>query len=379
MSSFSREFLTTIAREYALSPEQEEVFVELYSGDGDEYEVAETLKISHSALRTRLTGVYGKFSIGGKGPGKFYRLQNFLSQQQQTSGTAPKLSANVELEPLIKDCRKKVNSIIKQRCSTMRVLDMEQPIGLDDIYTNVNILEKLTGRRRLEIDDLWENCKPEDFERFGLGQISQERVPGLEAVLRYKKLMVLGKPGAGKTTFLKYLAIQCREGAFQANYVPIFITLKDFAEAQNRPDLLTFILWILADISLADFSTILQSGRALLLLDGLDEVRDEDAKRVSQEIQTFTDRYPKNQFVITCRIAAREYTFQQFTEVEVADFDEQQIAEFVTKWFHIKHPGKADKFITKLKENQRIRELATNPLLLTLLCLIFEEKGKFKR
>jgi predicted NACHT family NTPase len=53
-------------------------------------------------------------------------------------------------------------------------------------------------------------------------------------------------------------------------------------------------------------------------------------------IKAFTDQYRDCQFVITCRIAAREYTFQQFTEVEVADFNDEQIAEFATKWFKAK-------------------------------------------
>ena len=36
---------------------------------------------------------------------------------------------------------------------------------------------------------------------------------------------------------------------------------------------------------------------------------------------------------MTCRIAAREYTFEQFTEVEIADFNDEQIAQFAHKWF----------------------------------------------
>jgi hypothetical protein len=63
----------------------------------------------------------------------------------------------------------------------MRVLDMEQPIGIGDIYTNVNILEKLSGRRRLGLDELLQDCDPENFDRFLLGPNSHhERVPGLE-------------------------------------------------------------------------------------------------------------------------------------------------------------------------------------------------------
>jgi predicted NACHT family NTPase len=72
----------------------------------------------------------------------------------------------------------------------------------------------------------------------------------------------------------------------------------------------------------------LGQGRALILLDGLDEVQETDHDRILQEIKDFTGQYRDCQFVMTCRIAAREYTFQHFTEVEVADFDEEQIAEF---------------------------------------------------
>jgi predicted NACHT family NTPase len=260
----------------------------------------------------------------------------------------------------------------------MRVLDMEQPIELGDIYTDVNILEKITGRRRLEIDELLQNFDPENFDRFGLSKI-EKRVPGLEAVEKYQKLMVLGKPGAGKTTFLKYLAIQGIGGKFQSQRVPIFITLKQFAESKNQPGVGEFISQQLANDRLAEaqISELLNSGRAMILLDGLDEVREEDNSRVLAQIKEFSDQYHQNQFFITCRIAAREYTFEQFTEVEVADFDDKQITDFSTKWFQIKDPEKADKFIQKLGENEPIRELATNPLLLTLLCLVFEESADF--
>jgi hypothetical protein len=53
----------------------------------------------------------------------------------------------------------------------MRVLDMEQPIGLGDIYTSVNILERITGRRGLDISELMQNADPEQFDRFCLGKV----------------------------------------------------------------------------------------------------------------------------------------------------------------------------------------------------------------
>ncbi|MCF2152286.1 NACHT domain-containing NTPase [Desmonostoc muscorum LEGE 12446] len=284
------------------------------------------------------------------------------------------------IDTLVNQVRKKVSADIQKRCGWMRVLDMTHPIGLNDIYTDVNILEKITGRRRLEIAELLKNCNPEDFEQFGLNQVVEKRVLGLEAVEQHSKLMILGKPGAGKTTFLKRIAIQCKFGKFLANYVPIFITLKDFAEAPREPSLLQYIndQFVRNNISDQEITkTLLSQGRVIVLLDGLDEVRQADNDRVLREIRDFSIQYDANYFVITCRIASKEYTFEPFTEVEVADFDDKQIAEFVTKWFQNKDANKAEHFIQKLQKNQRIKELATNPLLLTLLCLLFGESTDF--
>jgi len=47
----------------------------------------------------------------------------------------------------------------------------------------------------------------------------------------------------------------------------------------------------------------------------------------------------------------------------------------LNKWFAATDPVKGNKFIQRLKENEPIQELATNPLLLTLLCLVFEESA----
>lgn len=286
------------------------------------------------------------------------------------------------IDALVQEVREKVRPYIQECCGTMRVLDMTQPIELSDIYTDVNILEKITGRRRLEIADLLKNSTPENFDRFSLSRIIEERVPGIQALKQYSKLMVLGKPGAGKTTFLKHLAIQCIEGQFFGDRFPVFITLKDFAETTKKPDILQYISQQLSECDLVDASIkliqLLKKGKALVLLDGLDEVRAKDDSRVIRQIREFTEQYRENQIVVTCRIAAREYIFKSFVEVEVADFDDQQIKTFAHQWFKLKKRGKTEKFIQKLEEDKPIKELATNPLLLTLLCLIFEEKGKFK-
>jgi predicted NACHT family NTPase len=381
---FASDFLTELSRKYDLSPDQEAAFVTLFTrNDDNDLAAAETLNISSSAFRTRMTGVYKKFSIGGKGAGKFHKLKNFLHQQYSNKSSSQNDSSleGIYLDALIRDVRSQISTSIQKRCGTMRVLDMEQPITIDSIYTSVNILEKISRNQRRSIEDLLDGCEVENFDRFILRKVRQKRIPALEAVELHNKLMILGKPGAGKTTFLKWLALQCNGGKFNQNRVPLFVTLKEFAETKGQPDLLSFIAKQLTECGIENGSVvgskILQAGRSIVLLDGLDEVRTQDQDRVLKTICKTSEQFDGNQFVITCRIAAKEYTFDKFTEVEVSDFDDEQIADFADKWFQLKDPVKAEDFSKELEDNPGLQELATNPLLLTLLCLVFEEGGRF--
>ena len=91
MQLLPREFLAELAQKYDLSPEQEEAFVARFSSKESDSEVARTICISVSALSTRMSGVYGKFSIGGKGPGKLRKLHDFLLNEYQKSNPSGSL------------------------------------------------------------------------------------------------------------------------------------------------------------------------------------------------------------------------------------------------------------------------------------------------
>ena len=74
----------------------------------------------------------------------------------------------------------------------------------------------------------------------------------------------------------------------------------------------------------------------LFFLMVLDEVNEEGKLRSNtiQELKDFMNTYHQSQFVITCRVAATEYSFENVIYVEMADFDETQIKIFVKNWFH---------------------------------------------
>ena len=320
-----------------------------------------------------------------------------LGFAQSHSCTLTDTSPSVEtsnIDVLVQNVRSLYRDKIQYQCGTMQLLDVSHPVELDSLYVDVNILEDMPSQRWERIADRLKDFDPtaDKFDRFYLGKVRQERVPGLEAAANNSKLMVLGKPGSGKTTFLKHLAIECNKGKFQADHVPIFIGLKRFTDnAKNNflgvtytSSLQEYISQELqtCDVAAADVESLLKNGRALILLDGLDEVSEQDSEVVRRQIIQLCERYFKNQFAITCRTQAQKYRFENFAYVEVADFNQQQIEDFAKKWFvavarnsEQKGLARAAEFIGKLKqlENKRVRALTITPILLSLTCLVFND------
>ncbi|MBE9125469.1 MULTISPECIES: NACHT domain-containing protein [unclassified Coleofasciculus] len=295
-----------------------------------------------------------------------------------------------DINTLVSKVRQQRYDKIQDQCGSLRLLDITRPVELDDLYVHVNILEEITSQRWLELSDL-QGFRPEEFDRLSLGKVRLEGVSGLNAVERYGKLMVLGKPGAGKTTFLQYIAVQCNQGHFQSHLVPIFIRLKNFAEDALDEDNFSLKHYISQEFERSNVSTLeveslFTQGRNLLLLDGLDEVPESASDAVIKQIRKLGENYYKNPIIITCRLAAKDYRFSGFTEVEIADFKSEQIGSFAKKWFvavarNSPESGlkKAALFLEQLElsQNQPIRELATTPILLNLTCLVFQAKAAF--
>ncbi|HEX8184141.1 MAG TPA: NACHT domain-containing protein, partial [Blastocatellia bacterium] len=140
-----------------------------------------------------------------------------------------------EYDPLHKAARKYAERF-EARYNSMRIFGMSNPVPLRNIYTRVNVLEKITARYRTTIQEM-EKQYNRDLRSFGHVQKTKD---GIHAVNHLDKIILLGKPGAGKTTFLKYIAFQALDGVLNKQRIPVFIRLKDWSD--SNVSLINFII-----------------------------------------------------------------------------------------------------------------------------------------
>jgi len=256
----------------------------------------------------------------------------------------------------------------------IRIIGMEKPIKLKDIYVRVHILEKISSNRRINIKVL-EKQFDRDKRTFGNPLATKS---GIEVARELDKFIVLGKPGSGKTTLLKYLTLQSASGAINMKRIPFFVSLKELCDSGKS--ILEHMLSNLIQCGFVSAKTLLlqllNMGHCQILLDGLDEVNIENENNLIKEIIYISDKYNNNQFIISCRIAAYNQCFPKFTDVEIADFTDEQINIFITNWFK-DEPDISKLCWNKLNESPQTKELASIPLLLTLLCIAFDETFGF--
>lgn len=288
----------------------------------------------------------------------------------------------------------------KNRHGTLKVLGMREPVLLESVYTEVQFLGEQDIQRYESISALEEEYRKSQLRRFQ--QPKSPKQDGLHVTNATPYLMVLGGPGSGKSTFLKRIGLEALQGAkgnfkpytlkkqkpplpdkkvfFEDPFIPIFIELKDL----NTPEI-DFENIIINEFTICGFPkpdasarTLLRQGKILALLDGLDEVPDRIINQAIRHIQNFTDRHANNRFIVSCRVAAYRRNFRRFSDVEIAHFDDNQILRFILNWFG-SDINTAKECWDKLNDDDQLsaKELTQTPLLLTLICLLYQRSRKF--
>ncbi|MGH3378586.1 MAG: NACHT domain-containing protein, partial [Actinoallomurus sp.] len=244
-------------------------------------------------------------------------------------------------------------------------------------------------------------------DEHGAGRV----LPVLEAARETTHLLVLGDPGTGKTTLLRYLALTHAEALLTSKQVdgraplfPIYMRIGDYArQAHPGAGISEFLPDYLRRLEcqtpgLADLvRRQLEAGRCLVLLDGLDEIVSAEQRRdVVAAVVNFVTANGRqgNQFVVTSRISGylAAPLPDPFRAVRLQDMDNATIGRFLAVYCRelerAETPGKSKHAIldagrreaTAIEEaltvNAGVRRLAANPLLLTALVLVHRASGR---
>jgi NACHT domain len=271
------------------------------------------------------------------------------------------------------------------RHGMMKVLGMREPVPLESVYTAVQFLDRDGISQFESLAELEKNFR-EQRDRSFQGKHVKKR-SGLKVANDKQYLMVLGGPGAGKSTFLRKMGLEALKGmggGYIHECIPVLIELKSFASTN-----IEIAAAIAQEFRICNFpepekvtEKLLEAGKLLLLLDGLDEVPTKNLDAAIQKIQNFVDQHDKNRFIASCRSAAYRHNFRRFSDVAMADFSLEQIKEFIFNWFNSDTDREATTAqkcwqLLQKPEYRAARELAQSPLLLTLLCLVYHSSQNF--
>ncbi|MFB2924129.1 HEAT repeat domain-containing protein [Aerosakkonema funiforme] len=321
---------------------------------------------------------------------------------------------------------------IEEQYKFIRLFHTAQEIVLQDQYIPIQVT--LERKYRHEVESFWGYLESEAeakraYAFKGFDESRQVEVDWEKARKEHQKIMVLADPGMGKSTLLKMEALTTAKaereklfgnlGIIDEAIFPLVIRLSDLAETEVE------IFDAIPRIIQRDYPKTsglidellkekLANGKCLLLLDALDEVPKAQRNRLAEKLNRFTRNYPCR-IICTSRIVGYGGAFVEGAkEVEIVPFSQKQTEKYIQTWFNNaagyinqdlcsggQKPGfsvnenqlnsqvsqetgffsainndavSAEGLIGELGNKPQIQGLAQNPLLLSLLCSLYQEK-----
>ncbi|MCZ8288891.1 HEAT repeat domain-containing protein, partial [Microcystis sp. LE19-59.1C] len=257
------------------------------------------------------------------------------------------------------------------------ISDSEKYAQWETFYTLTDVEGKTRPAKTAPLlRDLWVQTIEKEPQNRQERPEKTERFTVLDGLRKYATNHVLlkGRPGSGKSTALARLLLEESVGAQslrlnQQNQakiiqIPILIELRLY-----ETSILDLILQFLKRHKLIIDSNTLESWllenqnfRPLLLFDGINELPSEAAR---QNLKNFRQQYAEISMIFTTRdLGSDDLDIEK--KLEMLPLTEPQMRDFVKAYL----PEKGEEMLKQL--GNRLKELAETPLLLWMLCSVFD-------
>ncbi|MFE3775173.1 NACHT domain-containing protein [Streptomyces sp. NPDC059122] len=222
-------------------------------------------------------------------------------------------------------------------------------------------------------------------------------VPADQALTGRDRVLLRGVAGSGKSTLVQWLAVSCTKPLGETGLphlygrVPFVLPLRTLTRtgaALPTPD--RFLAAVASPVSGAQpdgwAHRVLTSGRALLLVDGLDEIPAPEREATRRWLRDLLDAFPGNLWLVTTRPSAVRddwLTPDGFDELTLSPMSRAEVATFLARWHRAaRHdaddPALLDSYEQSLLASVRTKpdlgRLATNPLMCGLICALHRDR-----
>jgi hypothetical protein len=238
----------------------------------------------------------------------------------------------------------------------------------------------------------------------GVADVGSEVGGGLRsesAIATFQRILLRGDAGSGKSTLLRWLSVHSARRSLDGElrhfngYIPFLLPLRRFAD-RDLPAAHDFLNEIgkhlVGEMPSGWVNRVLRSGRAFILIDGVDELPENRREEAKEWLDELLDTYPTARYIVTSRPAAAEEQWlsqQNFTSVDMLPMSSLDIENFVSHWHdaarsclpaevtdeEIDELARYEGELVKAIRGQRqLRKLASNPLLCALLCTLSRDR-----
>lgn len=271
---------------------------------------------------------------------------------------------------LAREYRKNLAFEVRQ----LKLLGMTKPRDLKDVFVPLRIREP--GQPAISPGDV------------------SLAYPTLTAALSgHQRVTVLGDPGAGKTSIARHATLLAAEGRIKINgkaLTPFYIALNEIKKEFESPDhksepvgsdpegILAAAMEMYGFPGAQSFvGRRLRAGTCLVIFDGFDELASDSRQDTAAAMirRLARNYHAENRIIVTSREAGfRTTLFNAFTTLVIEDLPAEQAHAYIMSWF-AGDPGRGTDLIRILEESPRLQSLASNPLMLAVICITYDARG----